>query len=251
MKKRVLSALSIALALALVLGTLASCSNKPKMTNNISVWCWNPQLQPVCDEGSGRRLQQGAPRGQDRRRRAGQLRQSRREGHLWPSGRRRGACPAFPVPGLPDRAVHQELSERFRRSQGRRRRLFQVRRLQGRPDDRRRCNDGFSGNRRIIDSQQDLQQREHTRIRDIREFPDNRPAQLRRGEKEILQKAGAAFLSLIQQFRQGHLQRSADFRQERRKRGEVTSTPYPSSAARNAAFPSSSRSLRRRVIWMS
>ncbi len=44
MKKRVLSALSIALALALVLGTLASCSNKPKMTNNISVWCWDPNF---------------------------------------------------------------------------------------------------------------------------------------------------------------------------------------------------------------
>ena len=44
MKKKLLVAIAIALAFALVLGTLSSCSAKPKMTNKVTVWCWDPNF---------------------------------------------------------------------------------------------------------------------------------------------------------------------------------------------------------------
>ena len=44
MKRKLFMTIAVALAIALVLGSFVSCSNKPKMTNKITVWCWDPNF---------------------------------------------------------------------------------------------------------------------------------------------------------------------------------------------------------------
>ncbi|PKL24622.1 MAG: hypothetical protein CVV47_09295 [Spirochaetae bacterium HGW-Spirochaetae-3] len=44
MKKRLSVAIAMALTLALVLGAVASCGSGPKMTDKVTVWCWDPNF---------------------------------------------------------------------------------------------------------------------------------------------------------------------------------------------------------------
>lgn len=44
MKRKLLVAITIVLAAVLVFGTLSSCQAKPKMTNKVTVWCWDPNF---------------------------------------------------------------------------------------------------------------------------------------------------------------------------------------------------------------
>lgn len=44
MKKRLSVAIAMALTLALVLGAVASCGSEPKMTDKVTVWCWDPNF---------------------------------------------------------------------------------------------------------------------------------------------------------------------------------------------------------------
>ena len=44
MKKDYCIALALLLVFALALGTIVACSSKPKMTNKVTVWCWDPNF---------------------------------------------------------------------------------------------------------------------------------------------------------------------------------------------------------------
>jgi len=43
-KRRLFIALAVLLVFALALGTIVACSSKPKMTNKVTVWCWDPNF---------------------------------------------------------------------------------------------------------------------------------------------------------------------------------------------------------------
>ena len=44
MRKKLFAIVAILLTFAIALGLLASCGGKPKMTNKVTVWCWDPNF---------------------------------------------------------------------------------------------------------------------------------------------------------------------------------------------------------------